>query len=137
MRATGNSPVLRATGLCKHFGKARWCARSTRLTRRSARETVAVTVPSGCGKSTLLHLLGGLERPTVCDGHGLDFVTVAGQTLIAAHSCLPGDADMAGSEAQYAHPCRSPRTVVEELEEGVDHYAVALKDPEGNEVDIN
>ncbi len=25
----------------------------------------------------------------------------------------------------------------EELEEGVDHYAVALKDPEGNEFDIN
>jgi Glyoxalase-like domain len=25
----------------------------------------------------------------------------------------------------------------EELEEGIDHYAVALKDPEGNEFDIN
>jgi hypothetical protein len=25
----------------------------------------------------------------------------------------------------------------EELEEGVDHYAVALRDPEGNEFDIN
>jgi hypothetical protein len=25
----------------------------------------------------------------------------------------------------------------EELEEGVDHYAVALQDPEGNEFDIN
>ena len=27
--------------------------------------------------------------------------------------------------------------LTEELEEGVDHYAVALKDPEGNELDIN
>ncbi len=25
----------------------------------------------------------------------------------------------------------------EELEEGLDHYAVALKDPQGNEIDIN
>jgi hypothetical protein len=25
----------------------------------------------------------------------------------------------------------------EELEEGADHYAVALKDPEGNEFDVN
>jgi len=29
------------------------------------------------------------------------------QILMAAHSCLPGDPDMAGSEAQRAHPCRS------------------------------
>jgi hypothetical protein len=35
------------------------------------------------------------------------FVTVTGQILMAVHSCLPGDPDMAGSEAQRAHPCRS------------------------------
>jgi hypothetical protein len=44
---------------------------------------------------------------TVCDGYGLDFVNVTGQILMAVHSCLPGDPDMAGSEAQHAHPCRS------------------------------
>ena len=26
---------------------------------------------------------------------------------------------------------------MDELEEGLDHYAVAMKDPEGNEFDIN
>ena len=30
---------------------------------------VAVMGPSGCGKSTLLHLIGGLDRQTVCGLH--------------------------------------------------------------------
>jgi putative ABC transport system ATP-binding protein len=66
MSATGSSPVLRAAGLRKEFGKGAALVPAVDAVdlEVSRGETVAVTGPSGCGKSTLLYLLGGLERPT-------------------------------------------------------------------------
>jgi putative ABC transport system ATP-binding protein len=61
-----NTPVLRAHGLTKEFGKATGLVRAVDGVDLdvAAGETVAVMGPSGCGKSTLLHILGGLDRPT-------------------------------------------------------------------------
>ncbi|WP_345464315.1 ABC transporter ATP-binding protein [Actinoallomurus oryzae] len=63
--ATG-TPVLRARGLRKEYGKGDGMVRAVDDVDLdiAAGETVAIMEPSGCGKSTLLHLLGGLDRPT-------------------------------------------------------------------------
>jgi putative ABC transport system ATP-binding protein len=60
------TPVLRARGLCKSYGKDAGLVRAVDEVDLdvAAGETLAVMGPSGCGKSTLLHLLGGLDRPT-------------------------------------------------------------------------
>ncbi|MFG1946212.1 ABC transporter ATP-binding protein [Nonomuraea sp. NPDC048826] len=59
-------PVLRASGLSKHYGKGEGLVRAVDGVdlEIGAGETVAIMGPSGCGKSTLLHLLGGLDRPS-------------------------------------------------------------------------
>jgi putative ABC transport system ATP-binding protein len=64
-RADSNA-VLRARGLCKHYGEGDGLVRAVDGVDLdvTAGETVAVMGPSGCGKSTLLHLLGGLDRPS-------------------------------------------------------------------------
>jgi putative ABC transport system ATP-binding protein len=61
-----DTPVLRARGLRKEYGKGEGLVRAVDGVDLdiSAGETVAVMGPSGCGKSTLLHLLGGLDRPS-------------------------------------------------------------------------
>jgi putative ABC transport system ATP-binding protein len=61
-----NASVLRARGLCKHYGRDAGLVRAVDQVDLdvTAGETLAVMGPSGCGKSTLLHLLGGLDRPT-------------------------------------------------------------------------
>ena len=61
-----STSVLRAHGLCKHYGLGEGLVRAVDGVDLdvAAGETVAVMGPSGCGKSTLLHLLGGLDRPT-------------------------------------------------------------------------
>ena len=61
-----STPVLRASELCKHYGRDEGLVRAVdRVDLKVAGgETVAVMGPSGCGKSTLLQLLGGLDRPT-------------------------------------------------------------------------
>jgi ABC-type lipoprotein export system ATPase subunit len=58
--------VLRATGLCKEYGKGAALVRAVDEVDLEVvqGESVAIMGPSGCGKSTLLHLLGGLERPS-------------------------------------------------------------------------
>jgi ABC-type lipoprotein export system ATPase subunit len=58
--------VVRARGLCKHYGEGDALVRAVDGVDLdvAAGETVAVMGPSGCGKSTLLHLLGGLDRPS-------------------------------------------------------------------------
>jgi ABC-type lipoprotein export system ATPase subunit len=60
------TPVLRARGLRKEYGKGEGLVRAVDGVDLdvAAGETVAVMGPSGCGKSTLLHLLGGLDRPS-------------------------------------------------------------------------
>jgi ABC-type lipoprotein export system ATPase subunit len=60
------TPVLRACGLRKEYGKGAGLVRAVDGVDLDigAGETVAVMGPSGCGKSTLLHLLGGLDRPS-------------------------------------------------------------------------
>jgi ABC-type lipoprotein export system ATPase subunit len=60
------TPVLRAHGLRKEYGKGEGLVRAVDGVDLDigAGETVAIMGPSGCGKSTLLHLLGGLDRPS-------------------------------------------------------------------------
>jgi putative ABC transport system ATP-binding protein len=60
------SPLLRAQGLHKEYGKGEGLVRAVDdVNLEVARgETLAIMGPSGCGKSTLLHLLGGLDRPS-------------------------------------------------------------------------
>ena len=62
----GDSPLLRAQGLRKEYGKNEGFVRAVdNVDLEVARgETLAIMGPSGCGKSTLLHLLGGLDRPS-------------------------------------------------------------------------
>ena len=66
MSDTADTPVLRARGLRKEYGKGEGLVRAVDGVDLDvgAGETVAVMGPSGCGKSTLLHLLGGLDRPS-------------------------------------------------------------------------
>jgi ABC-type lipoprotein export system ATPase subunit len=61
-----DTPVLRARGLRKDYGKGEGLVRAVDGVDLDigAGETVAIMGPSGCGKSTLLHLLGGLDRPS-------------------------------------------------------------------------
>ena len=66
MSDAADTPVLRARGLRREYGKGEGLVRAVDGVDLDigAGETVAVMGPSGCGKSTLLHLLGGLERPS-------------------------------------------------------------------------
>ena len=66
MSDAADTPVLRARGLRKEYGKGEGLVRAVDGVDLDigAGETVAVMGPSGCGKSTLLHLLGGLDRPS-------------------------------------------------------------------------
>jgi putative ABC transport system ATP-binding protein len=66
MNQTPGTPVLRACGLRKDYGREAGLVRAVDDVdvEVSAGETLAVMGPSGCGKSTLLHLLGGLDRPS-------------------------------------------------------------------------
>ncbi len=59
------SAVVRAEGLCRHFGGDGGPVRAVDGVDLVVEQGEAVSImgPSGCGKSTLLHLLGGLERP--------------------------------------------------------------------------
>jgi ABC-type lipoprotein export system ATPase subunit len=78
MNDTNGTPVLRARGLRKEYGKEPGLVRAVDGVDLyvAAGETLAVTGPSGCGKSTLLHLLGGLDRPSAGEiwlaGHRVD-----------------------------------------------------------------
>jgi putative ABC transport system ATP-binding protein len=62
--AAGDTPILRARELVKHYSDGNVQALRGVSLDIATGESVAVTGPSGCGKSTLLHLLGGLDRPT-------------------------------------------------------------------------
>jgi ABC-type lipoprotein export system ATPase subunit len=66
MSETPSTPVLRATGLRRDYGREAGLVRAVDDVDLdvAAGETLAVMGPSGCGKSTLLHLLGGLDRPS-------------------------------------------------------------------------
>ena len=66
MSNAADTPVLRARGLRKEYGKGDGLVRAVDGVDLDigAGETLAVMGPSGCGKSTLLHLLGGLDRPS-------------------------------------------------------------------------
>ncbi len=66
MGRTDTPAVLRAAGLCKHYGRDAALVRAVDGVDLEVvpGETVAIMGPSGCGKSTLLHLLGGLDRPS-------------------------------------------------------------------------
>jgi ABC-type lipoprotein export system ATPase subunit len=63
---TGSTPMVRARGLRKEYGREAGLVRAVDEVDLdvAAGETLAVMGPSGCGKSTLLHLLGGLDRPS-------------------------------------------------------------------------
>ncbi|WUH99894.1 ABC transporter ATP-binding protein [Spirillospora sp. NBC_00431] len=64
MSDAADTPVLRARGVRKEYGKGEGLVRAVDGVDLdvAAGETVAIMGPSGCGKSTLLHLLGGLDR---------------------------------------------------------------------------
>ncbi|WP_328822481.1 ABC transporter ATP-binding protein [Micromonospora rubida] len=66
MSEAPDTPVLRARGLRKEYGKGEGLIRAVDGVDLDvvAGETVAIMGPSGCGKSTLLHLFGGLDRPS-------------------------------------------------------------------------
>ncbi len=66
MSDAADTPVLRARGLRKEYGKGTGLVRAVDGVDLdiSRGETVAIMGPSGCGKSTLLHMLGGLDRPS-------------------------------------------------------------------------
>jgi ABC-type lipoprotein export system ATPase subunit len=77
MNDTDGTPVLRARGLRKEYGRDAGLVRAVDGVDLDVvpGETLAITGPSGCGKSTLLDLLGGLDRPTAGE------VWLAGQSL--------------------------------------------------------
>jgi ABC-type lipoprotein export system ATPase subunit len=66
MSDTDSTPVVRARGLCKEYGRQAGLVHAVDGVDLdvAAGETLAVMGPSGCGKSTLLHLLGALDRPS-------------------------------------------------------------------------
>ena len=66
MNDTDSTPVVRALGLRKEYGKQAGLVRAVDGVDLdvASGETLAVMGPSGCGKSTLLHLLGALDRPS-------------------------------------------------------------------------
>jgi len=66
MSDTDSTPILRARGLRKEYGRDAGLVRAVDDVDLDVApgETLAVMGPSGCGKSTLLHLLGGLDRPS-------------------------------------------------------------------------
>lgn len=66
MTETGDSPVIVARGVSRHYGRGEGLVRAVDDVDLDIAdgETVAVIGPSGCGKSTLLHILGGLDRPS-------------------------------------------------------------------------
>jgi putative ABC transport system ATP-binding protein len=81
---TNESPLLRAQGLHKEYGKDEGLVRAVDdVELEVARgETLAIMGSSGCGKSTLLHLLGGLDRPSGgelwLDGKRIDHLSERG-----------------------------------------------------------
>jgi putative ABC transport system ATP-binding protein len=81
---TNESPLLRAHGLRKEYGRDEGLVRAVDdVDLEVARgETLAIMGPSGCGKSTLLHLLGGLDRPSGgelwLDGRRIDHLSERG-----------------------------------------------------------
>ncbi len=73
------------------------------------------------------------DRKTVCNRLHLDIHASGGPDL-------PIETRKKRVDAEARRLCDSDTLLIdlsEELEEGLDHYAVALKDPEGNEFDIN
>ena len=88
VNGTGNSSMVRARGLCKHYGRDASLVRAVDHVDLDVqpRETLAIMGPSGCGKSTLLHLLGGLDRPTAGElwlaGQRLDQMSERGMAAL-------------------------------------------------------
>ena len=60
-----SEPLLRLTGVHRHFGKDETLVRVLEAADLAVApgELVAIVAPSGAGKSTLLHMCGLLERP--------------------------------------------------------------------------
>ncbi len=85
---TGNSSMVRARDLCKHYGKDAGLVRAVDHVDLDVApgQTLAIMGPSGCGKSTLLHLLGGLDRPSAGElwlaGQRLDQMSERGMAAL-------------------------------------------------------
>jgi len=89
---TGNSSMVRARGLCRHYGRDASLVRAVDHVDLDVTpgETLAIMGPSGCGKSTLLHLLGGLDRPTAGElwlaGQRLDQMSERSMAALRRHT---------------------------------------------------
>jgi len=86
------SPVLKARGLAKTYGKGPTAVEVLRAIDLDVApsEKVAVVGSSGSGKSTLLHLLGGLDSPSagsvMLAGSNLSNLSVKKLDLLRNHS---------------------------------------------------
>ena len=96
------------------------------------RGTDCIIDPDGAGPRIWIQVVP--DRKTVSNRLHLDICASGGRDL-------PIETRKKRVDAEALRLCDLGATLLsdlsEELEEGVGHYAVALKDPEGNEFDIN
>jgi hypothetical protein len=106
--------------------------RDVRLPESARRGTDCLIDPDGAGPRIWIQVVP--DRKTVSNRLHLDIHASGGRDL-------PIETRKKRVDAEARRLCDLGATLLsdlsEELEEGVDHYAVALRDPEGNEFDIN
>ncbi|MEM8885548.1 MAG: ABC transporter ATP-binding protein [Planctomycetota bacterium] len=81
MNQADGSPIVRASGLVKSYGRGDRAIRPLNGLDLQVpeQELLALMGPSGSGKSTLLHVIGGLDQPDEgrCEVKGVDLATLS------------------------------------------------------------
>jgi len=97
-------------------------------------ETDRIMDPSGAGPRIWFHVV---PEPKICKNR-LHFDIDASASHAGGISHVPFEVRKERVEAEAARLVGLGATRLETLyEEGIDHYAVAMQDPEGNEFDIH